>query len=216
MSVDRIVRERGITEVLHFTTNKGCLGVLATRALKARRRLSDEEALEFILQVNAADRSRDAAWHDYVNLSISRINANFFGTSGYWHRDKDIWWCILSFSPEILGHAGVYFTTTNNMYSGVKRAERAEGLTALFGPKVLHYHSSYQSRTVVRDASLPEHLTTCEQAEALYPGEVSTDFLRAIYVADEAHVDEVAGQMGVVDHRRIDIIVAPDKFKEFR
>ena len=216
MSVERIVQVRGITELLHFTTNKGCLGVLATRALKAREYLNDEEALEFILQVNAEDRSRDAAWHSYVNLSISRINAYFFGTSGYWHRDKDIWWCILSFSPEILGHAGVYFTTTNNMYSGVKRAVGSPGLERLFGPKVLHYRSSYQSKTVEREASLPDCMTTCEQAEVLYPGGVSTDFLQAIYVADEAHAYEVAGQLEVVDHGRVNIIVDPDKFKEFR
>lgn len=218
MSVDRIVRERGITEVLHFTTNKGCLGVMATRALKARERLREEEVLEFILQVNAEDRSRDAEWHGYVNLSLSRINTHFFKTSGFKHREKDIWWCILSFSPAILGHAGVYFTTTNNMYSGVKRAVGADGLTALFGPKIHRYYLSKESRNVVvtRDVSLPRHLTTCEQAEALYPGEVSTEFLQAIYVSHEDHADEVAGQIGVVNHRSVDIIVAPDKFKEFK
>lgn len=218
MSVDRIVRERGITELLHFTTNKGCLGVLATRALKPRQRLSQEEALEFILQVNAEDRSRDVEWHDFVNLSISRINAHFFRTSDLKHRDKDLWWCILSFRPEILGHPNVYFTTTNNMYSGVKRAVGAEGMQALFEPGIHQYYLSRESRnvTVTRGASLPEHLTTCEQAEALYPGEVPTEFLQAIYVADEAHLGEVAAQIDVVDHRRIDIILAPDKFKEFR
>lgn len=218
MSVDQIVRERGITEVLHFTTNKGCLGVLATRALKARRRLSEAEALEFILQINAEDRSRDTEWHDYVNLSISRINAHFFKTSDFKHRGEDLWWCILSFCPEILNHPDVHFTTTNNMYSGVKRAMGAEGLTALFAPSIHQYYLARESRnvTATRGPSLPEHLTTCEQAEALYPGEVSTEFLRAIYVANEVHADEVAGQMEVVGHPRVDIMVDPDKFKEFR
>jgi len=59
-------------------------------------------------------------------------------------------------------------------------------------------------------------MTTCVQAEALYPGEVSTEFLRTIYVADGAHADEVAGQMGAVGHRRVDIIVEPERFEEFR
>lgn len=216
MSVDRIVRTRGIAEVLHFTTNKGCLGVLAMRALKARKHLSDEKALEFILQINAADRSRDTAWHGYVNLSISRINTHFFRTSGSWHRDKDIWWCILSFSSEILGHAGVHFSTTNNMYSGAKRAVGPQGLEALFGSQILHFHSRYQSQSVVRNKNLPEHMTTCEQAEALYPGDVSTRFLQKIYVAEGTHADEVAGQLRVVDHHHVDIIVDPGKFEEFR
>ena len=212
MNVDQIVRDRGITEVLHFTTNKGCLGVLATQSLKARQRLGSDEALEYILQVNAPDRSRDREWHDYVNLSISRINTNFFRASGSWHRDEDLWWCILSFSPEILGHPGVYFATTNNMYSGVRRAMGADGLTALFAPSIVRWHSSI----VIRKADLPPNMTTCVQAEALYPGEVSTEFLRTIYVADGAHADEVAGQMGAVGHRRVDIIVEPERFEEFR
>lgn len=212
MSVDHIVRERGIAEVLHFTTNKGCLGILATQSLKARKRLKDDETLAFILQLNAQDRSRDAAWHDYVNLSISRINTQFFKASGNWHCNEDIWWCILSFTPEILGHDGVYFTTTNNMYSGVRRANGAEGLSALFAPVVIQWHSS----TVRRSADLSPDMTTCEQAEALYPGEVSTRFLRTIYVEDAAHADEVAGQISVVGHPPIDIMVDPDKFRGFR
>ncbi|GHC37372.1 hypothetical protein GCM10010096_03560 [Alcaligenes pakistanensis] len=212
MSVGEIVLSRNITEVLHFTTNRGCLGVLAKQSLMARQRLAEDNTLEFILQVNAEDRSRDAAWHDYVNLSISRINTHFFNVSGHWHRDKDIWWCILSFSPEILEHSGVHFTTTNNMYSGVRRAVGAEGLNALFAPSIVQWHSS----VVARKAGLPNHMTTCMQAEALYPGGVSTEFLRAIYVADDAHADEVAGQIGAVCHRKVDIIVEPNRFEEFR
>lgn len=212
MSVDQIVRDRGITEALHFTTNKGCLGVLATQSLKATQRLGEDKTLEFILQINAQDRSRDKAWLDYVNLSISRINTHFFRASGYKHKDEDLWWCILSFSPEILGHSGVYFTTTNNMYSGVKRAVGADGLTALFAPSIVQWHSSIETRK----ADLPSNMTTCVQAEVLYPGEVSTEFLRAIYVAEDAHADEVAGQIGAVGHCRVDIIVEPERFEEFR
>lgn len=212
MSIDQIVRERGIREVLHFTTNKGCLGILAKQALKARKRLAEDKILEFILQVNAEDRSRDVAWHDYVNLSISRINTQFFKASGYRHRDKDIWWCILSFSSEILAHDEVVFTTTNNMYSGVKRAVGEQGFTAVFAPFIVQWHSSI----VKRPADCPAHMTTCAQAEALYPGEVSTEFLRTIYVADDTHADEVAGQISAVGHRWVDIIVAPDRFEEFR
>lgn len=216
MSIKEIILERGISEVLHFTTNRGCLGVLATQFLKARKRLNDDETLSFILKINAKDRSRDCQWHDYVNLSISRINTQFFKSSGAQHQNEDLWWCILAFRPEVLEHPGVYFTTTNNMYSGVKRELGVDGLNALFSSKILQYRSQYKVSEVERKQNLPTRFTTCEQAEALYPGELSTDFLQAIYVAKECHEEEVAGQLGVVSHRKVDIIVDPAKFKEFR
>ena len=128
MNIAEIVKSRKIENIVHFTTNRGSLGVLATKRLKARARLSEDDMLKHIFQVNAADRSRDAAWHDYVNLSISKINTNFFEVSaGAWHKESDFWWCILAFDPVILDHEGVKFATTNNMYSGVVRAPGASG-----------------------------------------------------------------------------------------
>lgn len=67
MSVQEIVMLRGINEILHFTTNKGVLGILDSRALKARARLNGDARLEYIFQPNAAVRTRDEKYLDYVN-----------------------------------------------------------------------------------------------------------------------------------------------------
>lgn len=216
MSIERIVREREINEVLHFTTNKGCLGVLATKSLKARKQLNQDQELRYILQLNAKNRDRDAAWHDFVNLSISRINTQFFNSSGAVHKGQNFWWCILSFSPIIMGHCGVQFCTTNNMYSGVNRGRGSEGLDALFAPRVVQWHSSKKSRIIPRESTLPMSMTTCEQAEVLYPVEISTDYLQEIYVAQDSHADEAAGQMEVVGHRKVKITVKPEMFEGFK
>src|SRR5437762_7449328 len=103
LAVRDVVESRGIIEVLHFTTNLGLLGILATRALKARELLDADDYLEFIFKANAP-RVRDRQYLRYVNLSISRVSAGFFGWSRARHRIDDVYWCILSFSPEILWH----------------------------------------------------------------------------------------------------------------
>ena len=157
--------------------------------------------------MNAAFR-KDLDWLDYVNLSISRINSRFFSSSNRWHRDKGIWWCILALDPEILTHDGVYFATTNNRYSGVRRAPGIEGLEVLFAPQSVQW----EGRTVVRSASLPRSCPTCEQAEVLYPGEVSTRFLRRIYVATADDASDVHGQLAALDHSPVDVVVDKTKF----
>src|SRR6266511_5391085 len=98
----QLIERRGITEVLHFTTSKGLLGILYSRLVLPRRRLPRNKLVEHVYMVNAEVRY-DPEWTDYVNLSIAQINTRFFDiASRKWHRDKDLWWCILSFSPVIL------------------------------------------------------------------------------------------------------------------
>jgi ssDNA thymidine ADP-ribosyltransferase, DarT len=213
MSISEIIEGRGIERIIHFTTNHGALGVLATKSLKARARLREDELLTKVVKINAEDRRRDADWHDYVNLSITDINTFFFGASAWEHRDKDYWWCILSFEPVILTHSGVWFTTTNNMYSGVSRAQGADGLSALFAPAITQWNSYKEHRRVNRSSIHSEKQPTCSQAEVLYPGQVSTEFLREIFVKDNQSFDELAAQIAVVAHRPVTIRVEPDFFK---
>lgn len=80
----RAAEARGISDVVHFTTVSGAVGVLASRAVMSRKRLPEEEYLEHVYRPNSAIR-KDQAWLDYVNLSITRINDWMFGTSVRWH-----------------------------------------------------------------------------------------------------------------------------------
>jgi len=209
MSIREFIQERRIEEIVHFTTNRGLLGILATGCVKSRARLTKDDYLEHILKLNCADRSRDAAWLDYVNLSFGRINSRLFGiSSNKWHSGFDGFWCILSFSPEILEHSDVYFSTTNNMYSGVRRAEGLAGLRALYTDKVHQYASNYAKR----DANTPRQMPTCPQAEVLYPGELSTAYLQRVYVREVENVDTVIGMCGALGISPVSCVVDASRF----
>lgn len=203
------IAARGITEVVHFTTNKGLTGILYSKALKSRKRLDRDEELKYIFGANAALR-KDDAWLDYVNLSISEVNARFFDIcAGKWHVGKDLWWCVLAFAPEILCHKGVVFTTTNNIYTGVSRAEGLDGFEATFAPRVIRWSTNI----AVRGAATSENLTTCEQAEILYPGFVDTEYLKRIYVSSGEDSDEVYGLFAAMNHPKVEVVIDAQKLR---
>jgi hypothetical protein len=208
VTILEIIKKRGITEVLHFTTHRGLLGSLHSGAVKSRERLPAEVNLKFIYKPNAIYR-KDPAWLDYVNLSISRINSVFFATSCRWHRAEDLWWCIMSFDPETLTHSGVYFATTNNMYTGVAHGAGAAGVESLFAARVVRYNGNI----AVRTTQLADNFTTCVQAEALYPDELSVKYLRRVYVETNEDQDEVYAQMHMVGVFGVDVIIDPKRFR---
>jgi len=211
MTVNQLVQSRGITELLHFTTNKGILGILDSHSVKARSHLDLDERLKAIFTPNAASRTRDSAYLNYVNLSISRINNNFFRQSARnWHKDKDLWWCVISISPEILSHPGVIFTTTNNIYTGVHREQGGKGLEALFAPKIVQW----SGQVVKRGAEERDDFTTCSQAEVLYPEEVDTKYLQKIYVLDGEAQDQLEGQFAGVSHPAVPIQISSNLFEK--
>lgn len=208
MTIEEIIEYRGIEEILHYTTHLGMIGILDSKAVKSRFRLNHNQRLEYILKLNTPI-VRDTNWIDYVNLSISRINTHLFNiSSGRWH--PNVWWCILSFDPAILTHEGVYFTTTNNVYhSTVRRGRDSAALEAMFAPVVpWGYYGSKRTRK----SNMPDSYPTCEQAEVLYPRELSTDFLQRIYVAEGEEVDEVNAQIAAVNHPVVSVSVNLEKF----
>ncbi|MDD3813158.1 MAG: DarT ssDNA thymidine ADP-ribosyltransferase family protein [Desulfocapsaceae bacterium] len=182
MSISDIISQYDIKEILHFTTSKGITGILATDYLSCRNILHQDNYLEYIYQYNCPDRSRDRDWWGYVNLSVTSVNRHLFGIScGKWHSSEDCWWCVLSFKPEICNHAGVHFTTTNNMYSGVMRQQGETGLKTMFAPQIAQWHG----KTIKRLHTTPSNQPTCEQAEVLYPNKLSLNNINCVYVENE-------------------------------
>lgn len=216
MSVDQAIRARGISEMLHFTTNRGLVGILAGGALLSRFRLPSEKYLEHLWRANAASRPEEALsfdksqnWLDYVNLSISEINSRFFLVSTRWHRESDMWWVLLSFDAAIAGHDGVHFTTTNNGYDQCVRGTGTLGMDRLFAPVVLR---KSQGNWRVSRGQRESHLPTCEQAEVLYPGGIELTWLRKIYVREPDQRDVVLGWLREFEWRHIAVEINPNKF----
>lgn len=212
MTIEQIIDKRGLADVLHFTTNHGLTGILASKMVRPRARLTADNYVEHVMMLNCALRY-DVDFLDYVNLSVSRIAPLFTISKTRWHAQKDLWWCVLAFRPEILTHAGVIFTTTNNKYdASVVRTEGAAGLEQMFAQHIKDLQ--YPVQNVVRPPATPAHFTTSRQAEVLYPGDLSTDYLRTVCVATDAHSDvafsqlEIAGLAGIVS-----VHVNPDIFR---
>jgi hypothetical protein len=183
-SIAEVASGRGIGEILHFTTNKGLTGILAEGAVLSRKRLPQSKYLEHVYTPNAPVR-KDTDWLDYVNLSISRINTEYFGHSSRWHANQEVWWCALAFDPAILSDEGVFFANTNNIYSKCQRGPGSAGLEALFAKRI----ERWLGKVATRETDMPENFTTCDQAEVLYPGKLALDRLLRVYVATGPHAD---------------------------
>ncbi len=210
LTLEEVISSRGIKEILHFTTNRGLLGILATGAVKSRKRLPDEDHVEHLFIPNTETR-KDLLWTDYVNLSISVTNSRFLSWSRRQPREDDrLFWCILSFSSEILLHPGVLFVSTNNIYTGVKRGRKAEHLEALFAPRVHQWGEYYVTRSNLHASCCP----TCEQAEVLYPAELSIAHLQRIYVLNGETQDEVHAMIGTVACKNYEVAIKASKFNQ--
>jgi hypothetical protein len=214
MTIQALLKERGITECLHFTTQRGVVGILASKHLFSRAHLPDEDYLEHVLLLNSKSRAEASEffdkkehWLDYVNLSLTEINTSFFRFSQNWHKYSDVWWAILAFDSEIIAHEGVYFATTNNSYEHCKRTDGEVGLEALFAQKIARKGSWTAAR-----GSRGQANPTCEQAEVLYPRAVSTEFLRKIYVREEEHQDKVDGWVHEFGLPNVEVVVDKAKF----
>jgi hypothetical protein len=165
--------------------------------------------------VNAATRpeasdyfDKSNNWLDYINFSISEINRRYFNVSQGWHPDADIWWGILAFDAGVVLDEGVWFATTNNSYERCVRAQGEEGFNNLFVAKVPRKRNDWFAYRNQRPPELP----TCEQAEVLYPGELSTEHLRRIYVVDESCQDTVRGWLREFRLAGVDVEISPEKF----
>ena len=170
--------EHGITSIVHFTTVKGLIGILASGAAKSRQDLPEDESVKHVFEPNAAERHLDQLWHDYVNLSVTAINLRMFRFSAREHPGAK--WAILEFGPEILGDGGVVFCTTNNSYPSARRGRGLRGFEQLFAPTVSGWYGQSAPR-----GDRPPYQTTDPQAEVLYPFELSLKHLHTVTVADD-------------------------------
>lgn len=152
-------------------------------------------------------------WIRFVNLSISEINKRFFDISKKWHKNTDIWWCILAFDPLIMLHEGVRFATTNNSYDQCYRGHGIAGFEAMFAPTVSRKAKGVDGNPWLVDrGSRPVYLPTCEQAEILYPESLCLSHLIKVYVDDGNHRDIVIGWLRDFEFDDILVVVQPAKF----
>jgi hypothetical protein len=197
---------RGVTEIVHFTTDKGVLGSIRKDALLSRQRVQSDPDLAYIF--TEVWPRRDPEWIDHVSFSVTRINRELYFKAA--RNLPGLWWGILSFGIDMLDHLGVVFTTTNNVYEeACERGEGVAGFEAMFKPRVRWgYYDSVNVRASCRPANLP----TDPQAEVLYPGRAHLEHLRAVYVPEEQHRRLVLAWCDVMAHDELPVDVCPNLF----
>lgn len=200
-------RRRGVQSVVHFTTVSGAIGVFASKAVKSRSRLQENQYLEHVYRPNARFR-KDQSWLDYVSLSIARINDWMFAHSERWHAADNNPWVLLSLDPEILSHPGVVFATTNNIYPACRRAEGRAGFEQLFAQSVYGRYDKRYERTDDMRSDWP----TDRQAEVLYPGEVPGSWLQRVDVQVAETKDTICGALAVLK-RDVSVRYTPEVFE---
>ncbi len=209
MTISDIAQQKGVKELIHFTTNSGLLGILAKGGVLPNAHLTKEDTLAFIFKQNSASRKeRDKRWLNYINLSISKVNNSFFSYSQYIHKDSDVCWIILSFSTDTLNQEGVYFTTTNNIFPSCKRGEGEAAFINMFAPSI---EGKFQKKFCRTTQHMPSW-TTCEEAEVLFPEFLTLDYLQKIYVPNLDVKRIVIAQLSAFNSI-YEICVAPEKFK---
>lgn len=202
------IKSRSITEILHFTTELGFLGVIACKAVLPRSELGGEQLLEFIVRPNV-DVRKDAAYVGYVSLSITQINRRFFSISeGYYNPGLN--WMVLGFDPIVLTHSGVIFVTANNIWPKSKRGQGVNAFEALFANTVAGSYDNVSQR----EPCTPANLTTNREAEVLYPGRLGLEHLKSIYVRTEDEVDNVHAVLAGVGFKHdCAVLLDPGKFE---
>jgi hypothetical protein len=79
----------------------------------------------------------------------------------------------------------------------------------MFAEKIVRWPGN----SVIRDSKTPAAFPTCMQAEVLYPGELSSSFLRKVYVACDEDSDEVYGQFAAMGLDQLVVTVSPEVFQ---
>lgn len=180
-SVTDRAKDRGVDQIVHYTSNKGMMGLVSRGILLSRQRIADDPELAFIFHNIWPVKA--PRWIDHISLSVSRINLDLFQRASVNY--PQFWWAVLSFSPDILDDTGVWFTTTNNAYEETcQRGKGPTGFEAVFAPTVPY---GYFGSVARRDTSIQDRYPTHRAAEVLYPGQLDLEHLQAVHVLDAEH-----------------------------
>jgi hypothetical protein len=207
MSVAAAALGRGITEVLHYTSEKGVMGSIIVDALLPRAQVETNEEVAFIYE-GVWDRSRDMDWIGHTSMSVTKVNTDLFRRSRWNH--PQWWWAIMSFPVDILDDPDVVFTTTNNAYTETcQRSSGLDGFTAMFAEAVPW---GYFDTVARRGPGFPLALPTHNAAEILYPDALPLSQLSALYLPDPTNLSLIRTWCEIYGRDPLNIVVRPNLF----
>lgn len=198
----RAAAHRGITEIVHYTTQRGIFGAIAKGAVLSRARLDEDDWLAHIF--SGIWDNNAAAQLDNVHLSVGDINAYLLGRSRV--QQPELWWCVLSFPVAVLDDPGVQFTTVNNIWPRRKIGGGVAAFEAMFAPEVLGRYNDVHERGHQTSAQ-PTHFS----AEVLYPAQLTLDRIQRVYVSKQDHAWSIRSHCETFDRPLLDVVVQPSR-----
>lgn len=172
--IARYVKERGITEVFHFTRVEN-LGSILKNGLLPRDQLK-KKGIKF--KYNDTLRLDD--YPHASCLSISWPNYKMFYACRC--TDQKAKWVVVSFKPDILWAMRCAFCKENAASKREKYVSAEEKLGAECLMSLFEEGNGVRSRTKTR---IPAHYPTNPQAEVLAFGEISSSYIQEIYFNDK-------------------------------
>ena len=175
-AIQKIVRDRGITQLVHFTTLQNLFGIVEMDGLIARDNLIQIAAQrkdQYLLDYIAFNDSVRLDMHTgHINLSIQHPNPLLFRRFRQRFAQCDVW-CVLLIAPECMTIPGTLFTLGNAASRHVRSAgigSNSADLEAMFGDTILT-GNQYEQRTLTRKELAPCYPTD-PQAEVMIPSRV--------------------------------------------
>ncbi|WVG83193.1 DarT ssDNA thymidine ADP-ribosyltransferase family protein [Klebsiella pneumoniae] len=87
------------------------------------------------------------------------------------------------------------------------RTPGCAGLQSMFVETI----TRWRGKTVSRNGR-QQRLTTCEQAEVLYPNPLDMKFLRSVYVQNQEQAASIHGTLRSFGFLSVNVIICPEKF----
>jgi hypothetical protein len=188
--VRKVVKQRGIKDLFHFTRYSNLSGIMKHGLLP----VAELEARD--ISFDSSDPSRWDGRRDAICTSISFPNWKMFYRKRI-HSERPQEWVVISLHPSVLWkHSAEYFVD-NAASGGMANSDpeshrRSAAFRSLFDPA----YPGDLSRE-----SLPKHIPSNNQAEALVFGRISIRYIQYIVVGTAAILEEANRLYPQIDFR---------------
>ena len=218
LEFQRIISQRNITELVHFTPTKNLYSILEQGEIMSRQRLEnlDIEQFDILDYIQFTDKVRYDD-KNYINLSLSGPNTFLF--KKFREKTKDdptIIWCVLKINPKYIYKEDTLFSVTNAASNAAKRqygiGGSIEKFNELFLPE-LNLNTFYGIRKIKRN-NIKDKFPTDIQAEILVKDSINANDIFNVCFLDEN--DLAMTKAALSEFNNDNFIVEPEIFNPNR
>lgn len=205
------ITRRGISKLLHFTTNINVPYIFDEGFIKPRSTLETSTDVN-LSNSDFLDKYR-LDGKDHTNCSIERINQKMmkFKKNNFSQNDFTKFFCVLAISPKYIYRKSTIFSITNAANNYNRNTIGIDGsfekFISLFDLEISYRDSSGHFIKITRDKE-PDNIPTDIQAEVLIHDNISVNDIIQIYVETEENLRMLKSVMKVSGIR-----VDPNLFK---